>query len=121
MAGLSGKNCGTETSGTQMSWDLVVPGPKRRYLNVLLRPSILVIVTIHFCDLMHIVQLHKISLISSYEINRRICIQERVLYVVSSHVFTSIVLRLFSNRLLQFSSGWSSKGSSFSYSVCSKC
>src|SRR6218665_983399 len=29
-------------------------------------------------------------------------------------------LRLLSHRLLQFSSGWSSKGSSFSYSVCSK-
>src|SRR6218665_1897895 len=29
-------------------------------------------------------------------------------------------LRLLSHRLLQFPSGWSSKGSSFSYSVCSK-
>ena len=33
-ARLTGKSCETETSGTQVSRDLVVPGPKQRYLVV---------------------------------------------------------------------------------------
>src|SRR6218665_2766673 len=53
---------------------------------------------------------------SSYFHLRRL----RAISLLSCLYLNCPCLRLLSNRLLQFSSRWSSKGSSFSYSVCSK-
>src|SRR6218665_1519853 len=53
---------------------------------------------------------------SSYFHLRRL----RAIRLLSCLYLNCPCLRLLSHRLLQFSSGWSSKGSSFSYSVCSK-
>src|SRR6218665_1150078 len=57
---------------------------------------------------------------SSYFHLRRLRAIRRSVSILSCLYLNCPCLCLLSHRLLQFSSDWSSKGSSFSYSVCSK-